>query len=178
MYSKSVGRLIAKPQASSTVARLYRVMEEAEAGLLLKHINGRRDISAWYAPAAFWPHFNQIDAPRLACVPDVVLSEFPVGFSSVGGDRFLQTFGLVEATIEGGDHFVTYSEHIKYGTLMERYHVNANRVAVVPHGANRLDDLITVSGFPDNEAATDALCVNLFRGALHKAIGTVGAVKF
>jgi glycosyltransferase involved in cell wall biosynthesis len=177
-YSKTIGRLTMKPQASSTTVRLYRFMEEAEAKLLLKQINSRRDISAWYAPAAFWPHFNQIDAPRLACVPDVMLAEFPVAFSSLGGDRFLQNFGLVEATIEGGDHFVTYSEHVKNGTLVDRYRVNSNAVAVVPHGANRLDDLIKVSGFPDNDAATDGFCVNLFNSALHKAIGSVGATNF
>ena len=153
-------------------------MEEAEARLLLKHINSRKDVSAWYTPTAFWPHFNQIEAPRLTCVPDVVLSESPVGFSSVGGDRFLQTFGLVEATIEGGDHFVTYSEHIKYRTLVERYQVSPGAIDVVPHGANRLDDLIVVSGFPDNEASTDAFCVNLFQRALYKAIGTQQALKF
>jgi glycosyltransferase involved in cell wall biosynthesis len=171
-YSKAIDRLTMKPQDSSTTVRLYRFMEDAEAKLLLKHINSRKDISAWYAPTVFWPHFNEIDAPRLTCVPDVVLSEFPVGFSSIGGDRVLQTFGLVEATIQGGDHFVTYSEHIKYQTLVERYQVSSSAIAVVPHGASCLDDLITVSGFPDNEASTDAFCVNLFQGALYKAIGT------
>jgi glycosyltransferase involved in cell wall biosynthesis len=177
-YSKVVVRVTTKPQASSTTVRLYRLMEEAEARLLLKHINSRKDVSAWYTPTAFWPHFNHIKAPRLTCVPDVVLSESPVGFSSVGGDRFFQTFGLVEATIEGGDHFVTYSEHIKYRTLVERYQVSPGAIDVVPHGANRLDNLIVISGFPDNEASTDALCVSLFQRALYKAIGTQQAPNF
>ena len=177
-YSKAIGGLIMTPQGSSTLVRLYRIMEEAEAKLLLKHINSRKDVSAWYSPTAFWPQFNQIDVPRLTCVPDVVLSEFPVGFSSIGGDRYLQTFGLVEATIYGSDHFVTYSQHIKYQTLVERYQVNSSAITVVPHGISRLDDLITVSGFPDNESSTDAVCINLFRGALYKAIGTSSASNF
>ncbi|WP_156435041.1 glycosyltransferase [Bradyrhizobium lablabi] len=177
-YSNAVVRVTTQPKASSTTVRLYRLMEEAEARLLLKHINSRKDVSAWYAPTAFWPQFNRIEAPRLTCVPDVVLSESPVGFSSVGGDRFLQNFGLVEATIEGGDHFVTYSEHIKYRTLVERYQISPGAIDVVPHGANRLDDLIAVSGFPDNKAATKAFCVNLFRLALNKAIGTQQAFNF
>jgi hypothetical protein len=75
-------------------------------------------------------------------------------------------------------HFVTYSEHVKYQTLVERYQVSSSAIAAVPHGANRLDDLITVSGFPDNEASTDAFCTNLFRGALYKAIGTQQASNF
>ncbi|MBR0693268.1 glycosyltransferase [Bradyrhizobium lablabi] len=177
-YSTLVTRVATKPQASSTTVRLYRLMEEAEASLLLEDINSRKDVSAWYSPTAFWPHFNRINAPRLTCVPDVVLSESPIGFSAVGGDRVLQTFGLVEATIEGGDHFVTYSEHIKYRTLVERYQVSPSAIDVVPHGANRLDNLIAVSGFPDNEASTEAFCVNRFQGALYKAIGTQQASNF
>ena len=177
-YSKVVARVATKPQASSTTVRLYRLMEEAEARLLLKDIKSRKDVSAWYTPTAFWPQFNRIEAPRLICVPDVVLSESPVGFSFVGGDRFLQTFGLVEATIEKGDHFVTYSEHIKYRTLVERYQVSPAAIDVVPHGANRLDDLIALSGLPDNEAATNALCVSLLQRALYKAIGTQQAPNF
>jgi glycosyltransferase involved in cell wall biosynthesis len=177
-YSQVIATLTFNPQASSNTVRLYRFMEDAEAKLLVQHINRRKDILAWYAPATFWPHFNLIDAPRLTCVPDVVLSEFPIAFSSLGGDRTLQTFGLVEATIEGGDHFVTYSEHTKYQTLVERYQVSSAAIVVVPHGASRLDDLITVSGFPDNEASTDAFCGNLFHGALYKAIGTQRASNF
>jgi glycosyltransferase involved in cell wall biosynthesis len=177
-YLTVIRRLTVTPQASSTAVRLFRFMEEAEAKLLVKQINSRRDISAWYAPAAFWPHFNQIKAPRLICVPDVVLAEFPVGFSLVGGDRFLNIFGLVEATIEGGNRFVTYSEHTKYSTLVDRYHVNPAAIDVLPHGANRLDDLIKITGFPDDDASTDAFCVTLLHSALYKAVGSLGATNF
>jgi glycosyltransferase involved in cell wall biosynthesis len=176
-YLTVIGRLTPTPQASSTAARLYRLMEEAEAKLLVKQIN-RKDVSAWYAPAAFWPHFNQIEAPRLTCVPDVVLTEFPIAFSSVGGDRFLQTFGMVGAVIKGGDHFVTYSEHTKYSTLVDRYHVNPAAIDVVPHGTNRLDNLISVSGFPYDDASTNAFCVTLLHSALSKAVGSRGATNF
>jgi glycosyltransferase involved in cell wall biosynthesis len=177
-FSNVASKMTIKPQDSAGTVRLYRFMEEAEVDLLRNLINARKDVSAWYSPTAFWPHFNQIDAPRLTCVPDVLFSEFPVAFSSLGGDRFLQTFKLVEAAIEGGDHFVTYSEYIKCRTLVDRYHLDPNAISVVPHGANRLDELITVSGFSDNGAVTSAFCANLFRGALHKAIGTPGAENF
>ena len=177
-YSKAIIRVKNKPQASSTTVRLYRFMEEAEARLLLKHLTAEWIFRHGTCLRSSGRTFNQIEAPRLTCVPDVVLSDSPVGFSSIGDDQFLQTFGLVEATIEGGDHFVTYSEHIKYRTLVERYQVSPRAIDVVPHGANRLDDLIVVSGFPDNEAATDAICVDLFRLALNKAIGTQHASNF
>jgi len=150
--------------------RLYSAMEEAEALLLKELIDARKDVAAWFSPTAFWPHFNDISAPRLMCVPDVVLTDFPVGFAPVGGDRFLENFRRVEKAIGGGQYFVTYSEDVKWRTLVQRYNVGPEKVWVVPHGANRLDELISVSGFVDNEAATKALCIDLFRTALLKAV--------
>jgi glycosyltransferase involved in cell wall biosynthesis len=170
-------RILATPQNSTSILRLYRLMEEVEAQILRKHINERKDVLAWYCPAAFWPHFNLIDAPRVACVPDVVLSEFPIGFS-IFGDRILEVFKSVAATIKGGDHFVTYSETTKRRTLVERYHVCPSRITVVPHGANRLDKAVFVTGFPDNESATDALCQSLMQRALHKAVDGANAAHF
>lgn len=167
---KPISRMVDKPGSYPIAVRLYNAMEEAEAMLLNELINARKDISGWFSPTAFWPHFNDIESPRLMCVPDVVLTDFPVGFAPVGGDRFLENFNKVESAIYGGHYFVTYSEDVKWRTLVQRYNVEPEKVWVVHHGANRMDDLINVSGFADNEAATHALCVDLFRTALLKAI--------
>jgi glycosyltransferase involved in cell wall biosynthesis len=177
-FSDVAGALLAKPQDNPVTIRLYRLMEEAEAKLLCEQINKRKEISAWYAPAAFWPHFNNVVAPRLTCVPDVVLSEFPVAFSAVNYERAVETFKLVEKAIKGGDRFVTYSVETKNRTMIERYRVDPEATTVIPHGANRLDDLIRVSGFPSNEDATDLFCSNLFSAALKKAIGTANPTRF
>jgi glycosyltransferase involved in cell wall biosynthesis len=171
------GPILRVPQSSEAIVGLYRLMEEAEAEILLDQINQRKDILAWYCPTAFWPHFNLINAPRLACVPDVVLSDFPVAFAAINGDRLLEVFKSVETTINGGDNFVTYSEQTKKRTLIDGYHVSPNAITVVPHGANRLEKLIFVSGFPDNEAATVALCQNLVRRALNKASDILNAAN-
>lgn len=156
---------------SATVARLYRHMEAAEARLMHALIAARSDISAWYCPTAFWPRFNDIAGPRLMCVPDVVLGEFPIGFAMTGVDRFASAFIDVEQAIAGSHHLVTYSEHVKRTTLVQRYHVDPDLVDVVPHGANDLSPLITVSGMIDNEAGTRLYCTTLLRGALAKAVG-------
>lgn len=167
---RGIGNIVARPGSYSFVLRLYNAMEEAEASLLNELIRGHKDVAAWFSPTAFWPHFNDIEAPRLMCVPDVVLTDFPVGFAPVGGDRFLENFRKVEHAIDGGQYFVTYSEDVKWRTLVQRYNVAPENIWVVPHGANRLDDLIAISGFADNEKATDTLCIDLFRTALLKAI--------
>lgn len=157
--------------------RVFRFMENGEAKLISDCANKRKEILAWYSPAAFWPQFNDIKAPRLVCVPDVVLTGFPISFSSTGGRRFLDVFKSVEQTVEGANHLVTYSDDVKYTTLVQRYHVDPGIVSVVRHGANRLDELISVSGHSEGADIQDALCENLFRGALHKAIGNPGAVN-
>lgn len=167
-----------RPQDNHLALRLYRHMEAAEAKLIAFEINKRTEVSAWFAPAAFWPQFNDIDAPRLICVPDVVLSDLPVSFSAVHYERFLETFKLVERTIKGGDHFVTYSFETKQKTLVERYGVPRNAVTVIPHGSNRLDDLISISGFINNDDATDSFCATVFRSALNKSVNTLNPSRF
>jgi glycosyltransferase involved in cell wall biosynthesis len=148
--------------------QLYQLMEEAEFALLESLIDRRTDILAWYCPTAFWPQFNQIKAPRLMCVPDVVTDHFPVGFSLIGGDRTLYRLRQIEQSIRGCRAFVTYSEDVKWRTLVDRHQVHPEQVTVIPHGPNRLDDLITISGFPDNAATTRSFCRNLLHDALGK----------
>lgn len=151
-------------------ARLYRLMEENEALLMRELIDARKDIAAWYSPTAFWPDFNKIATPRLMCVPDVVMTEFPTGFARLAGDSPRDNFKQVENAITSCEYFITYSDRIKWNTLVSRYRADPDNVFVIPHGANRLDDLVCVTGFPDNEAATDTLCRNLLRGALRKDV--------
>ncbi|TPI16452.1 glycosyltransferase family 4 protein [Mesorhizobium sp. B4-1-3] len=158
----------------------YRFMCDSEASAVADEANKRRNVEAWYSPAAFWPEFNQIKAPRLMCVPDVVPIHFPVGFAieEPNGDRRMQDFKRIEAAIEGGDRFVTYSSDVKNKTLVDRFHVDPNRVSVIPHGANRLDRLIKVTGFPDTEEATDSVSVQNFWGALSRTVNNNNATWY
>jgi glycosyltransferase involved in cell wall biosynthesis len=171
-------RGLVKQIKQNPFSELYRLMEESEPSMMLSLIERRSDISAWYTPNAFWPHFNKIQAPRLMCMPDMVLADFPVSFACEGGEHFLDHFRQVKESIEGGQYFVTYSENVKWRTLVERYHVDSEVIKVINHGANRLEDFLFVTGFPGSEEATDLLCRNLFRAALHKAVDNEYAVNF
>jgi glycosyltransferase involved in cell wall biosynthesis len=151
-------------------ARLLRTMVENEASLLGRLIEARKDVLAWYSPTAFWPSFHNLAVPRLMCVPDVVLNEFPTGFSVLGGSAVEKDFDKLESAIHHGEYFVTYSERVKWETLVRRYGANPESVFVIRHGANRLDDLIRVTGYPDNAIATSKLCRRLFAMALPKAV--------
>lgn len=158
----------ARPQDLGLVVRLYKGMVQRESVLMEGLIGKQADIAAWYCPTTFWPSFNRIDAPKLMCVPDVVFTEFPVGYARLGGERNKEVFADVERAVTGADHFVTFSEHVKWRTLVDRFHRDPSRVHTIRHGANRLDHLITVRDMPDNDAATHQFCRQLLRGALSR----------
>lgn len=160
--------LLDQPQGIGIVQRLFADMEQTETQRMQKVIERLCGVSAWYCPAAFWPAFNQINAPRLMCVPDVVLTDFPVGFSSVNGDYTLQVFEKVEKAIAESDNLVTYSGAIKWGTLVDRYGIEEDKISVIHHAPNKLDHLVTINGFPDPEKASKNYCRGIFLQALFK----------
>ncbi|WP_237759047.1 glycosyltransferase [Legionella birminghamensis] len=143
--------IIRSPKDSFTVTGWFKVIEQQETDLMLKLIEGMTEVRAWYSPTAFWPSFNQISRPHLMCVPDVVLTEFPIGFANVGGNRFLDTFKTIEHAIEGGTHFVTYSDHVKKTILVKRYKRKEKHVRVIPHAANTLHQIIEQQAMSSKE---------------------------
>lgn len=168
-YLKRLHKLLMQPKNNALFLRLYRFMEQGELELMINQINRCTHVKAWYCHTAFWPSFNRIKVPRLMCVPDVVLAEFPVGFSAIGGNRYLENFKEVENAITGAEHFVTYSDHIKWNTLVTKYAISPASINVIRHAPNDLSRWIKVEGFPDVEATSRDYCQRLFRCALQKA---------
>lgn len=157
------------PKDDALMLRLYRQLERVEAQRMLALIEDRADIRAWYCPTAFWPAFNEIPAPRLMCVPDVVLGDFAVGFSGVGGDRVLQAFQQVERAVHGAEHFVTYSEAVRRDTLLARYAVPPSQVRVIRHAVNDLSRWVQIHGGADAAEMSRNHCRALLQRALRKA---------
>jgi glycosyltransferase involved in cell wall biosynthesis len=175
---RPVARLIAHPGRESLGLKLFALMEESELALVHALIGQERDIAAWYSPAAFWPDFNRIDAPRLMCVPDLVLTDFPGGFAAIGDSASHESFRRIERAVAAGDQFVTYSQHVKWHTLVGHCGVDPDAIHVIPHGASRLSSLIEISGFADRAAATRRLCRNLLWSSLAKAVGSPDAQRY
>ncbi len=171
-------RLIGQPKDDGVAVRMYRAMEQYEEQRMQALIEDIQGVSAWYSPTAFWPAFNEIKAPRLMCVPDVVLADFPVGFAGIGGDRFLQTFQRVEAAIRGGSHFVTYSDSVKWDTLVKRYAVDASNVSVVHHAPNDLSRWVAVRGLADEQVASIKYCRTLLLNAIQRSFNRVYTSSF
>lgn len=169
--------LASNPKGNSFVYRLFRFMEKDESALLLQQINSLKHVAAWYSPTAFWPAFNSITAPRLMCVPDVVLADFPVGFANVGGDRFLENFQQVESAIRGCEYFVTYSQQIKWGTLVDRYNIKTDAVHVIHNAPNTLNQWVTISDFPDIETTLRNYCQSLLRNVMYSKASNPGYAR-
>lgn len=149
---------------------VYRAMHNRETAIMVAMADRRRDVTAWYVPTAFWPLATKLKSPHLICVPDVVVSEFPVGFSELGVS-FLRNCSDVTSTISSGRNFVTYSEHIKQTVLVRQFGIKPSQVSVVPHAPSSFEGKVRVSGFDDNESATRSLSRALLRQGLSKATG-------
>lgn len=159
---------VASPKQQGWVVELHEALQRVEQDRMHALIDQLPGIRAWYCPTAFWPDFNRIRSPRLICVPDVVLSDFPTPFSKIGGDRVLSSFKSIEQTIHGGDCFVTYSETVKWDTLVDRYSVNPDSVFVVGHAPNLLSSHVEVKGFPDSNKSSRAYCGGLFNAVIQR----------
>ncbi|SDU92299.1 glycosyltransferase [Pseudomonas vancouverensis] len=169
VVSSRVGVAVEEPKDDAFVLRLYKRMESIESEKMLKLINAQKKVKAWYSPTAFWPEFNKISAPRLMCVPDVVLSDFPVEFSALGGDRYMQTFESVRRAIQTGQNFITYSEAIKWETLVDQYSVKPSDVTVIHHAPNMLHKWVTTRGFADLVETSKNYCWVLLSSAMRKS---------
>jgi glycosyltransferase involved in cell wall biosynthesis len=156
-----------QPKDHDWVFDLFTHIERKENDLILTLINQMTHVRAWFSPTAFWPSFNNITAPKFMCVPDVVLAEFPIGFSNMGGDRILETFKKVETAILGSEYFVTYSDHIKQTILVKRYGMNPDKVRVVHHATNRLDSFLSDDCLDDKK--TREVSQSLLLSAMKKS---------
>ncbi|MCW9895268.1 glycosyltransferase [Escherichia coli] len=165
---RRVSGIFFRPKDDSLVLNLYDGMIQAETERMHTIIESLKDIKAWYSPTAFWDSFTAINAPKMMCVPDVVLTQFPTAFSQIGGERVRYTYNKIIQAINKNDFFVTYSNDVKQKTLVEHFNINPDNVYVVPHAPNRLDQWLDVIGFPDTKASSDFYAQQLMLVALSK----------
>jgi glycosyltransferase involved in cell wall biosynthesis len=165
---------IKAPKNDPLALRAYRLMEEAEVERMHEIIEGMPDVRAWYCPTAFWPSFNKINAPKLMCVPDVVITEFPVAFSDLN-PRLESNFALLTSAVRSGKNFITYSDWIKRNTLGARFGIPDHRVSVIPHAPQDMSRWISPRATPDSKATSEQHCRSLMMGALHRSRSTYTA---
>lgn len=129
-------------------AGLYRSMLERELDTIVAMATSRSDIVAWYCPTSLWPEVHRLQGPKLICIPDMVLTEFPVPFA-LDGEHLRLTYRAVQRTLDQPAHFVTYSNRTKWTVAVDRFGIPPSTVSVIPHAANELSEHLKVTGFPD-----------------------------
>lgn len=149
---------------------LFSAMHSVEVKKMVSTINHAHTNIAWYSPTAFWPDFNDIKAPKLMCVPDIVLYEFPVQFAGYG-EAITRGRNEILSAVDRGADLVTYSEHIKWETLVKNLNSEPSKVWVVRHAPSTLSRYTEISGFADNVSASVSLNRAIALGAMAKATG-------
>lgn len=150
---------------------LFSAMHSVEIRKMVSIINRTYTEMAWYSPAAFWPGFNDIKAPKLMCVPDIVLYEFPVQFAGYG-EAIARGRREILSAVDGGADLVTYSEHIKWETLVKKLNSDPSKVWVVRHAPSTLSRYTEVTGFADNDSASLSLNRAIALGSMSKITGS------
>jgi len=87
-------------------------------------------------------------------------------------------FQTVASTIRRSQNFVTYSDHIKWGILVEKFGIDPAAVRTIRHAPSDLSHAISITGFPDNEATGRAYAEMLLIGAIRKASNRQYASNF
>lgn len=150
---------------------LFHAMHQREVEIIAGLVRDDADVSAWYCPAPIWPVFNEVAVPSLVCVPDIVFAEFPVPFAEQGGPALMTTYQNIKRSLETGRHFVTYSEHVKWSVLVDRFGVDPRKISTIRHAPNKLEHRIDISGFPNVDRTSIEYCKVLLLGAIDKAVG-------
>lgn len=156
------------PKDISTVVSLFQEMQLAELLALERDIAGAPWVEAWYCPTAFWPAVTRLQAPVLVCVPDLVPLEFPVAFSRLGGERVRSRMERIRETLHAARHLVVYSENVRSRVLDRRHRLDCRSIAVIAHGASRLERQIRVQGSASPQTATDAFAWDVVQRAMHQ----------
>lgn len=111
-----------------SIHKLYYLLHEIEMKKVIKKINGRSDISAWYVPTMFWEEVKYIKSPLVIAAPDFVQIDFPSQFSEDWGRN---AFDRCKNTIEHASRLICYSEYVRDFHLEKRLGIEPKRVDVI-----------------------------------------------
>lgn len=128
---------IVKTFPISTIQEIMR-MDSAEQ--IMRQAKGMKEpVDIWYSPMAFWPEFNKMPGVRVLCAPDLVTTEFPLGFVFGGVSRSTER---VRETLTKGQYFITYCEYLKSHLLIEQLGKRPDSAIAIPHAANTENDYL------------------------------------
>ena len=76
---------------------------------------------------------------------------------------------MIEKALSSGSKYVTYSNAVKWSTLVDAFGVDPDDVSVIPHAPSRLNEWINIDAGSKSEQVRIQFCRNLLRSALRKS---------
>ena len=146
--------------------QIYNHFLEKVLKRLVDKVNKVGTADVWYSPAIFWPIFNNIKAPRVINIPDLVTEEFALSWGE--NKEILYNTKLCEKTIDDGDKFIVYSDYVKENVVIGKFGKAKDSVVTIPHGINDLSKYVTidsnVAGKKDmTDVFTASYCKNILQ---------------
>nr|WP_315023652.1 glycosyltransferase [uncultured Aminipila sp.] len=121
---------------------LEKLRINAAKKLISKISKLKEPADVWYAPMAFWPEFNDIRGVTVTCIPDIVMDEFPIHFSSLSSSATMAS--ILAESVENGKYFITYCNYIKESILINKYGIEAEKIKPIMMFVNETNNDINV----------------------------------
>jgi glycosyltransferase involved in cell wall biosynthesis len=106
----------------------------------LARLTRETNIKTWLIPTPIWPELvERVSNPIVVC-PDVVITQFPVGF-----DRYFPKGQITELrtdirkSFSAASHLIVYSKYVKNAQVVEKFFIDPNKISTIPHGVITLD---------------------------------------
>jgi len=139
---------ISKPLQAYTddlfARRIFNAINHNEVKKLTALARNKNSIHSWLIPTPFWPDLiKQLPHTVVVC-PDVVISEFPVGFESVFRNRVVERRSQVKESLDAASHLITYSNYVKNFHIKENFAIADDKISVIPHGYITLEHSLNI----------------------------------
>jgi len=113
---------------------LNDAMLHEEFKKIAKLAKNQDNIKTWLIPTAFWPDLVKEISNCVIVCPDLIFSDFPVGFEEYGHERIIKIKKEIIESLNCASHVITYSEYVKNNQLSSRFFIPKEKISVIPHG--------------------------------------------
>ncbi|ANY65366.1 hypothetical protein BBD42_01930 [Paenibacillus sp. BIHB 4019] len=108
--------------------RFYHIVLDNELNRIVKLINSRKEVKVCFIPSMAWPQVKSIQCSKVLAAPDILFYDFPTQYSDT-----ITAHKRIRKSIDSADHLICYSNHVKYGHLIDKCGVDESKVTVIKH---------------------------------------------
>jgi glycosyltransferase involved in cell wall biosynthesis len=115
------------------VRHAFKKIEQNEINRLVRLAKEKKGINAWLLHTPFWPNLaKQLQHTVVVC-PDVVITEFSIGFLDEI-DYFIDRKKVIRDSLYSAEQLITYSDHVKNVQICAHFDIPEKKITVINHG--------------------------------------------